>query len=228
MTKDYLYISSLDKYLSPDGQLYTDEDLDLFLTMKRDWEDSEPNYTFYQLMEIFPEATKSARRGAKAEMKKRSELINLINNKQERYQEERINKAHFSEQVELKKESDEFFDELRKKQESKIKTCIFQLSHLDFLEGKALKKNFNGVDEAQIAEARSVPITSLHTGKLRKSGKRATGNCPFHKEKTGSFTIYLDQNSFYCYGCNFGGSVIDYIMRQQNIDFLPAVKQLIK
>tara|TARA_B100002003_G_scaffold250261_1_gene289033 strand:- start:3171 stop:3857 length:687 start_codon:yes stop_codon:yes gene_type:complete len=228
MTKDYLYISSLDKYLSLDGQLYSDEDLDLFLTMEKDWRDNQPNYTFYQLMEIFSEATKSARRGVKTKMKHYKKMISQANEKQEQYQQDKINKAHFSEQAQLKKESDEFFDEIKDKYESQIKTCVFQLNHLDILEGKALKKNFNGVDEAQIAEARSVPITSLHTGKLRKSGKRAIGNCPFHKEKTGSFTIYLDQNSFYCYGCNFGGSVIDYVMKQQDIDFLSAVKKLIK
>ena len=96
MIKDYVYISSLDKYLIPDGQLYTDADLDLFLIMKRDWKNSQPKHTFYELMKIFREAIGAAKRGVKAEMKKRKGLITQINEAQEQYQERHINKAHFS------------------------------------------------------------------------------------------------------------------------------------
>jgi|TARA_R100000789_G_C3022233_1_gene153759 hypothetical protein len=227
MTKDLLYISSINKYLSVSGDMYTDEDLDFLMTLERDWKDNLPNYTFYELIKMFPEATASARRSLKTELKKRKQTLRQINEKQQRYQENRINKAHFSEQNELKEDSDIFFDELRDKQYSKIKTCVFNLSFLDEFEGKAPKRNFNNVNEAQIAQAKQVLVENFYNGKLQTHGKRAKGKCPFHPDKTASFTIYLDQNSFYCYGCNFGGSVVDYIMRQQNINFLSAVKRLL-
>ena len=53
---------------------------------------------------------------------------------------------------------------------------------------------------------------------LRKLGS-APPNCPFHNEKTGSFTIYLDQNKFYCYGCSAGVDAIDFVMKRDSVDF---------
>jgi len=222
-----IYLSSIDKYLSDNGKLYSDEELDHLYQQEKDWKEARPIHTFYELMEIFPEAIKPARKGLKAKIKTLKEKIVSINEQQEQYQENVINKAHFSLQNELRKSSEHDFDQTRKREESRIKTCLFQLSHLDQLEGKEVKTTFGGVDEKDIAQARLVPIEGFYTDKLKKTGKRATGNCPFHSENTGSFTIYLGQNSFYCYGCNFGGGVIDYIMCQHNIDFLSAVKKLL-
>lgn len=225
-----IYFASLDKYLSTiDGCYYTDEDLDYFMDLEREWKASQPNYSFYELMDIFPEAIKPARRSLKANIKALKKNICSVNEHKAHYQEAVINKAHFSEQDDLKKESEKYFNETRGKIESKIKTFIFQLSHLDSLEGKTTHKNFNGVDDREIEQARTIPITNFYTGKLQRHGKRAKGKCPFHKEKTASFVIYLDQNSFYCYGaCGKGGSVIDYVMEQQKCGFLDAVKFILK
>lgn len=51
--------------------------------------------------------------------------------------------------------------------------------------------------------------------------------CPFHEEKTPSCVIYEDQNSFYCYGCGKGGSVIDFIMFMKQYTFFQACRDLI-
>lgn len=85
----------------------------------------------------------------------------------------------------------------------------------------------NRITDADIARAKEVPLDELFGGPLRKLGKRATGNCPFHNEKTGSFTIYLDQNKFYCYGCSAGVDTIDFVMKRDNCDFHTAVRTLI-
>lgn len=61
---------------------------------------------------------------------------------------------------------------------------------------------------------------------LHRHGRTHTGLCPFHNEKTPSFVVYPDTQSFYCFGCGAGGDVITFIKRIQNIDYVEAVKLL--
>ncbi len=59
---------------------------------------------------------------------------------------------------------------------------------------------------------------------LKRTGKNLQGLCPFHNEKTASFTLFPDTNSFYCFGCQAAGDVISFIMRIENLDWIEAVK----
>lgn len=61
---------------------------------------------------------------------------------------------------------------------------------------------------------------------LRKSGRVYVGLCPFHSEKTPSFNVFEDTQSFYCFGCGAGGDVITFIRRIENLDYVDAVKLL--
>lgn len=61
---------------------------------------------------------------------------------------------------------------------------------------------------------------------LRRRGKNLVGLCPFHNEKTPSFCVYPENNSFFCFGCNKGGDVIAFIMGVENLDFTEAVRFL--
>ncbi|MGN0568299.1 MAG: DNA primase, partial [Acutalibacteraceae bacterium] len=61
---------------------------------------------------------------------------------------------------------------------------------------------------------------------LRRRGKNLVGLCPFHNEKTPSFTVYPENDSFYCFGCGVGGDVITFVRRIENLDYLEAVKML--
>lgn len=61
---------------------------------------------------------------------------------------------------------------------------------------------------------------------LKRRGKNLVGLCPFHNEKTGSFNIYPDNGSFYCFGCGAGGDIITFIMKIENLDYIEAVKFL--
>ncbi len=61
---------------------------------------------------------------------------------------------------------------------------------------------------------------------LRQRGNRMVGLCPFHNEKTGSFTVFSDTNSYYCFGCGAGGGPITFIRQIENLDFAEAVKLL--
>lgn len=62
--------------------------------------------------------------------------------------------------------------------------------------------------------------------RLNKKGKNLWGLCPFHSEKTPSFSLYPDSGSFYCFGCGAGGDVITFIERIENLDYIEAIKFL--
>lgn len=61
---------------------------------------------------------------------------------------------------------------------------------------------------------------------LKRRGKNLVGLCPFHNEKTPSFTVYPESQSYYCFGCGAGGEVISFIRRAENLDFTEAVRYL--
>lgn len=61
---------------------------------------------------------------------------------------------------------------------------------------------------------------------LKRRGKNLVGLCPFHNEKTPSFTVYPENQSYYCFGCGAGGEVINFIRRAENLDYVEAVSYL--
>ena len=62
--------------------------------------------------------------------------------------------------------------------------------------------------------------------RLKRAGSTYKGLCPFHKEKTPSFSVSPDKQLFYCFGCGKGGTVINFVMQQENLDFVESVKLL--
>ncbi|MBE6530655.1 MAG: DNA primase [Ruminococcaceae bacterium] len=61
---------------------------------------------------------------------------------------------------------------------------------------------------------------------LKRAGSNLNGLCPFHSEKTPSFTVFPATKSFYCFGCGAGGDVITFIMRSENLDYADALRFL--
>lgn len=61
---------------------------------------------------------------------------------------------------------------------------------------------------------------------LKRAGSNFNGLCPFHNEKTPSFTVFPATKSFYCFGCGSGGDVITFIMRVENLDYVDALEFL--
>ncbi|MGQ3685734.1 MAG: DNA primase [Candidatus Loosdrechtia sp.] len=59
---------------------------------------------------------------------------------------------------------------------------------------------------------------------LKQSGRNFVGLCPFHQEKTPSFTVNPEKKFFKCFGCGEGGTVFHFIMKQESVDFVEAVK----
>lgn len=83
--------------------------------------------------------------------------------------------------------------------------------------------------EEQIQQALNTPIENIANQHIKfyKSGKALVGLCPFHREKHPSFYIYPETNSFWCYGCNQGGDVINFVRLLYGYSFVEAVKYLI-
>lgn len=62
--------------------------------------------------------------------------------------------------------------------------------------------------------------------KLKKTGKNYSARCPFHEEKTPSFSVNPDKQFYYCFGCGAGGNALGFVMDYENVDFLQAVETL--
>lgn len=63
---------------------------------------------------------------------------------------------------------------------------------------------------------------------LKRAGSNMLGLCPFHSEKTPSFTVFPGSGNFYCFGCGAGGDVISFIMKIENLDYRSALEFLAK
>ncbi|MGI8421648.1 MAG: DNA primase [Gaiellaceae bacterium] len=79
--------------------------------------------------------------------------------------------------------------------------------------------------EAVRQAADIVAVVSART-QLRKSGARHTGRCPFHEERTPSFSVSADKGTYYCFGCGKGGDTIGFVKETENLDFIGAIEWL--
>jgi DNA primase len=77
-----------------------------------------------------------------------------------------------------------------------------------------------------IAAADMVEVVSARTPLRRASGTRFTGRCPFHEEKTPSFSVNPVDKLFYCFGCGKGGDVVDFVKETENLDFVGTIEWL--
>lgn len=71
-----------------------------------------------------------------------------------------------------------------------------------------------------------VKLISSNNVPLKKRGANSVGNCPFHSEKTGSFTVSNTKNFYKCFGCGESGNAIAFLMKHNNLQFVEAVKEL--
>ncbi len=70
-------------------------------------------------------------------------------------------------------------------------------------------------------------VISSHVS-LKRAGNNLLGLCPFHSEKTPSFTVFTGTKTFFCFGCGAGGDVISFVMRSENLTYVDALKTLAK
>src|SRR5271156_3704110 len=81
----------------------------------------------------------------------------------------------------------------------------------------------------KIEEVRSradiVEIVGAHV-RLRRAGRNFVGLCPFHNEKTPSFSVNAERGFFHCFGCGAGGTVFDFVMKTEALNFAEALHSL--
>ncbi len=84
-----------------------------------------------------------------------------------------------------------------------------------------------GRDEIELIRERAdmLEIVSRYVN-LKRAGKNYIGLCPFHQEKTPSFTVNPDKKLFHCFGCNEGGDIFQFLMKIERIDFGEALARL--
>ncbi|GBD92311.1 DNA primase [bacterium BMS3Abin04] len=85
------------------------------------------------------------------------------------------------------------------------------------------------IPEEKIDEIRnSVSIVDFISGfvQLKKRGKNYIGLCPFHQEKTASFTVSEDKQIYHCFGCHAGGNIFKFLMDFKNISFVESVQEV--
>jgi DNA primase len=75
------------------------------------------------------------------------------------------------------------------------------------------------------AAASIIDVVSAHTD-LRRQGARYVGLCPFHDERTPSFSVNPSENLYYCFGCQAGGDVFTFLQEKEGLDWREAVEQL--
>jgi DNA primase len=76
------------------------------------------------------------------------------------------------------------------------------------------------------AAADMVEVVSARTPLRRASGTRFTGRCPFHEEKTPSFSVNPVDKLYYCFGCGKGGDLVSFVQETENVDFVGAIEWL--
>ena len=79
--------------------------------------------------------------------------------------------------------------------------------------------------EAVKAAANIVDLVEART-RLRKVGGRYTGLCPFHEERTPSFSVSPDRGTYHCFGCGVGGDAISFVRETEGLDFVGAIEWL--
>jgi hypothetical protein len=117
-----------------------------------------------------------------------------------------------------------FMDMTIEREISKIKHVI-NYSRLALVD--PTKEDPNIISEDQIALAKTVPIENFLTGNPRPSGNKIFYCCPFHEEKTGSFAVFMKDNSFHCFGCGKHGDSINFIMEYEKLNFADSVRYLL-
>jgi len=79
---------------------------------------------------------------------------------------------------------------------------------------------------ARVREAADIVSVVSEVISLRKAGRSHVGLCPFHGEKTPSFSVSREKGTYYCFGCKRGGDAIDFVMELERLSFAEAVERL--
>lgn len=187
---------------------------EIYSDMKREWRKSIKRYSNQDLLRLFPEAEKI--------------IPEKIKENERRYKKiERIAKKLLKEARKIAGENTWFTESfikafcvpsLIKHSNNIMRLNSYSRPRNQFIE------NFN----QKIERAREYPILELASGSmdLRARGRTCSALCPFHNERTPSFFLYPESNTYHCFGCGVHGDVISLAQHLYNISFKEAVLKL--
>ena len=87
-------------------------------------------------------------------------------------------------------------------------------------------KRFSSEFIEQVRQANDIVSVISDYVALNRRGRNFWACCPFHNEKTASFSVTADKGFFYCFGCHAHGDVFQFIMKKENLSFSDAVERL--
>ena len=87
-------------------------------------------------------------------------------------------------------------------------------------------KRFSSEFIEQVRQANDIVSVISDYVTLKRRGRNFWACCPFHNEKTASFSVAADKGFFYCFGCHAHGDVFQFIMKKENLSFSDAVERL--
>jgi hypothetical protein len=191
---------------------------DYALDLEKEWRKSLPRFSDKELLEIFPEAKTIIPKKIAEWIEERDEILDTIKKKLTLIKHQVPNEF-----------SQWFWREWVKVTDGEELLKIDgHIARLERLQSVAKGRTPKGrLTEEEIQQALAVPIENLINQPLRKSGKALVGLCPLHNERRPSFYIYPETNSCWCYGCNQGGNVINFVRLLHGYSFKEAVKYLI-
>lgn len=202
------------EYQEPDWEF-----LDYAAELEKEWRESLPRYTDKELLEMFPEAKRIIPVKIQEWRSKRRKVIEVIKSK--------LRIVHTKSAPENQWFWKEVIKQLDGHEVVEMNKHISRLCR-QLTVGQNRKQKGNRLTEERIQQALAASLVdiAMQNMKLRKAGKTFMGLCPFHNERHPSFHIYPHNNSFYCYGCNKGGNVINFVRELQGLSFREAVEYL--
>jgi len=190
-----------------------------YQNIEKDWRKSLPRLTDNELLTIFPEAKQIISEKADEWRQVRDGIVGDIKEKLTKIQDrtsDSLSRWFWWEWVEAT-------------DGMKLVEAEDQIGRLKRSLNMSREKRSKGwITDEKIEQATNVPIENIVNQqiRLRKSGKNLVGLCPFQGEKTPSFYIYTETNSFWCFGCSQGGDVINFIRLFHGYSFKEAVEYL--
>ncbi|MGC9602799.1 MAG: CHC2 zinc finger domain-containing protein [Minisyncoccia bacterium] len=198
-------------------QFYTDEqneEYDFFRELEEEWHKSLPRLNDFAWLEVFPEAKETLPEKIKEWEAEKQRLIGIT----KKYLRENISKDYW-----------ETWVALRVLVEPRILAAAKHIARLQRQVRHLSPHPMQGrITDADIQYAKDIPITSLISSSLRKTGRTITTNCPLHADRSPSFVIYPETNSCWCFGCQQGGDSIALTQLLHNFPFIEAVKFLLR
>lgn len=197
----------------------TDDDLEFFnyvLDLEEEWKQSQHKFTDKELLQMLPEARIVIPLKITEWEQELKNVTGIIKNKL------RIMRKQYT------KDKWWFWREVIKKWDGKkldeIQKHLMRLRRqLAIIQNR--KEKSSAITQEHIQQALAVSLKDIGRErlKLRRSGSNFVGLCPFHNERTPSFCIYTATNSFYCFGCQRGGNVINFIRELEGLSFRETI-----